>query len=171
MTYIYRSDTNLDQHDILGMMEVGDSSFLYKVRVSLYYKNYSSIYNHQNVLEKCFMKIKCFIIKHNSVDHRWNLRLLKILWDFQKWEIPLWRGLMGARIYLELWIGPLETRGSFVFEINRVSPRCYPWRLVKSTELCLVIKHSIPIKTDYKIWNKTKDLLGLSPNLFLHSRS
>jgi len=69
-TYIYRSDTHLDQHDILEMMEVDDSSFLYKVRVSLYYKNYSSIYNHQNVLEKCFMKIKCFIIKHNSVDHR-----------------------------------------------------------------------------------------------------
>ena len=106
VTYIYGSDTNLDQHDILGMMEVGDSSFLYKVRVSLYYKNYSSIYNHQNVLEKCFMKIKCFKIKHNSVDHRWNLRLLKILWDFQKWEC---RGLMGARIYIELRIGPWET--------------------------------------------------------------
>ena len=24
----------------------------------------------------------------------------------------------GTRIYLELWIGPSETRGSFIFEIN-----------------------------------------------------
>ena len=71
------SDTNLDQHDTRGTMEVDDSSFLYKVRVSLYYKNYSSIFNHQNVLEKCFMRIKCFIVDQNSVDFSVGSRTLR----------------------------------------------------------------------------------------------
>ena len=75
--YIHLSNTNLDQHDTPGMMEAGDSNFLYKVRVSLYNKNYSSIFNHQNVLEKCFMRIKCFIVDQNSVEFSVGSRTLR----------------------------------------------------------------------------------------------